>query len=76
MLALPSLLCRWRDIDASPAWQRGAFDGLAVAYGALAIVALVSPRRLRAAAWPALQGCRGRALTIVRRLLDGCGRSA
>lgn len=35
---------RWRDIDASPAWQRGAFDGLAVAYGALAIVALVSPR--------------------------------
>ena len=34
--------CRWRAIDASRAWQKGAFDGLAVAYGALALVALVS----------------------------------
>lgn len=34
--------CRWEKIDASPAWQVGAFDGLAVAYGLIAIVALVS----------------------------------
>lgn len=37
----------WKDIDASPAWQRGAFDGLAVAYGALAIVALVQIIRIQ-----------------------------
>jgi hypothetical protein len=37
----------WREIDASPAWQRGAFDGLAVAYGALAIVALVQIIRIQ-----------------------------
>jgi hypothetical protein len=34
--------CRWREIDASPNWQRGVFDGLAVAYCCLATVALVS----------------------------------
>lgn len=33
--------CRWKHIDQSPAWQRGAFDGLALAYGILAVVALV-----------------------------------
>lgn len=37
----------WREIDASPAWQRGAFDGLAVAYSALAIVALVQIIRIQ-----------------------------
>lgn len=37
----------WRHIDSSPAWQKGAFDGLAVAYGALAIVALVQIIRIQ-----------------------------
>lgn len=41
---LSSVPCRWRDIDASLAWQKGVFDGLAVAYCALATVALVSGR--------------------------------
>ncbi len=33
--------CRWDKIDASKAWQIAAYDGLAVAYGVLALVALV-----------------------------------
>ncbi|PSC72118.1 tobamovirus multiplication 1-like [Micractinium conductrix] len=37
----------WHDIDANPMWQKGAFDGLAVAYGALALVALIQIVRIQ-----------------------------
>ncbi|EFN54962.1 hypothetical protein CHLNCDRAFT_134731 [Chlorella variabilis] len=37
----------WRDIDASLAWQKGVFDGLAVAYCALATVALIQIIRIQ-----------------------------
>lgn len=37
----------WKHIDQSPAWQRGAFDGLALAYGILAVVALVQIARIQ-----------------------------
>lgn len=37
---------RWSRIDASKAWQVGAFDGLAAAYSVLAIVALIQIVRI------------------------------
>lgn len=44
---LESLPDWWQRIDASPAWQKGAFDGLAVAYGLIATVALVQIIRIQ-----------------------------
>ena len=40
--SLPSPHCRWQKIDDSEKWQVGAFDGMAVAYATLSVVALVS----------------------------------
>jgi hypothetical protein len=36
----------WEDVNASPAWQDGAFSSLSAAYALVSAVALVSPAHL------------------------------